>query len=356
MRVPLYNVGMHKTFRFRVKNMEGELNRQARACNVVWNFCNDTQKQALKWNKHWPTAFDLINLTVGACFELKLGSSTINEVCKQYAQSRSQHRKPYLRWRGKRSLGWIPVRATSLSVKLDGFKFAKTLFRVFNMRDLRSLKICDGSSFSQDAKGNWYLNIVCEVPAAEAIIIRRSVGIDLGLKDFATLSNGEKVEAPRYYRAIQTRLAVAQRARKRRQVTNLHAKVANARKDFLHKVSHRIVGQFDYIAVGNVSAAGLAKTRLAKSVLDASWSNFRRMLAYKSIASGKTFAEVSERFTTQICHACGCIAGPKGPAGLNKRNWDCVHCGAVHDRDVNAALNILFRGLGHQAPVEGIAA
>src|SRR5262249_41988955 len=144
--------------------------------------------------------------------------------------------------------------------------------------------------------------------------------------------------------------------RKRRQATNLHARIANARRDFLHKLSHRIVRDFDYIAVGNVNAAGLARTSMAKSVLDAGWSSFRTMLAYKAIAHGAWYEEVDERFTTQVCSSCDTMPPqrPKGIADLGVRQWVCGACGAVHDRDVNAARNILARS-GHRSPVVGIS-
>ena len=185
---------------------------------------------------------------------------------------------------------------------------------------------------------------------------RESPGFSRGgaVKDFATLSTGEKIDNPRHFRTMADKLAKAQRGRKKRQAAKIHARIGNARRDFHHKLSTRLVREFDYIAVGNVNAAGLAKTSMAKSVLDAGWSSFRNMLKYKAIAHGATVEEVSERFTTQTCHECGSIAGPKGQTGLNERDWICGDCGCLHDRDVNAALNILFRGYGHVAPAQGI--
>jgi len=90
-------------YRYRVKSLTGLLNRQARACNFVWNFCNDTQRHALQWNKRWPSGFDLNRLTAGSSKELALHAGTINAVCEQYAKSRRQKNRPYLRWRGRRS-------------------------------------------------------------------------------------------------------------------------------------------------------------------------------------------------------------------------------------------------------------
>jgi IS605 OrfB family transposase len=185
------------------------------------------------------------------------------------------------------------------------------------------------------------------------------VGIDLGLKDFATLSNGEKIQAPVLYRDAQAALAIAQRARKSRRVRAIQAKTAHRRSDFLHKLSTRIVREFDLIAVGDGSAAGLAKTNLAKSVLDAGWSSFRNQLTYKAVKHGAWLEKVNESFTTQTCSDCGARpdSRPRGIAGLGIRQWVCNECGGLHDRDVNAAKNILSKlvaGLGHETPVEGI--
>jgi putative transposase len=342
-------------YRYRIKSLTGLLNRQARACNFVWNFCNDTQLHALKWNKRWPTGFDLNRLTAGSSKELALHAGSINAVCEQYAKSRRQKNRPFLRWRGKRSLGWVPLKGRDLKGEGEAFRFAGHTFRVFNSRPLPQGKIKDGTNFSCDARGNWFLNIVVELPQAEARPVRSGIGIDLGLKDFATLSNGEKIENPQPLRRLADKLATAQRARKRRQVTNIHARIGNARRDFHHNLSTRIVREFDYIAVGNVNAAGLAKTRLAKSVLDAGWSSFRHMLRYKATAHGAWYEEVNESFSSRVCSFCKGKTGPKGVADLGIRSWICTECGVSHDRDINSARNILFRS-GHRTPAEGIPA
>jgi putative transposase len=340
-------------YRYRIKSLTGLLSSQARACNFVWNFCNDTQLQALKWNKRWPSGFDLNRLTAGSSKELALHSGTINAVCEQYAKSRSQRNRPFLRWRGRRSLGWVPLKGRDLKREGEAFRFAGHTFRVFHSRPLPPGKIKDGTNFSCDARGHWFLNIVVEVAAADVRPARRAIGIDLGLENFAAFSNGPKIENPRHWRQLADRLATAQRAHKRRQETHLHARIAHARRDFHHKLSTRIVRHFDYIAVGNVNAAGLAKTRMAKSVLDAGWSSFRHMLRYKALARGAGYEEVNESCSSRDCSFCGSETGPKGVAELGIRSWVCSECGVSHDRDINSALNILFRS-GHRTPAEGI--
>jgi putative transposase len=348
-------------YRYRVKSLNGLLNKQARAVNFVWNFCNDRQKDALRFGRRWHTGVDLNKLTAGSSRELGLHSDTINAVCEQYAKSRSQKKRPCLRYRGKKTLPWVPLKGRALKREGDAFRFAGNTFRVFNSRTLPEGKIKDGTNFSRDSRGNWFLNIVIDVDAVAAGVRQplKGVGIDLGLKDFATLSAGEKIEAQRIYRGAEQALEVAQRAGKKRRVSAIHAQIANRRNDFHHKLSTRIVREFDYIAVGNVNAAGLAKTTMAKAVLDAGWSSFRNQLAYKAVKHGAWFEEVNESLTTQTCSGCGTLpdSRPRGIAGLGIRNWVCSGCGCVHDRDVNAAKNILnkfgFRA-GHGTPAVGI--
>jgi IS605 OrfB family transposase len=227
---------------------------------------------------------------------------------------------------------------------------------VFNSRPLPEGRIKDGTCFAQDSRGNWFLNIVIGIPDVQARPIRSGVGIDLGLKAFATLSTGEKLPNDRFGRRAADKLAKAQRARKHRwHIAKLRARVANARADFQHKLALALVQRFDYIAVGNVSASKLARTRMAKSVYDASWSSFRDKLRSKAIAHGATFEEVNESSSIQSCSACGSrdsTTRPKGIAGLRVREWTCNSCGVAHDRDTNAALNLLR--CGRASPAVGI--
>jgi IS605 OrfB family transposase len=165
------------------------------------------------------------------------------------------------------------------------------------------------------------------------------------LKDLMAGSDGSKVEAQSFYRNLEPALAVAQRAHKDKRVKAIHAKISNRRKDFLHKASSHIAASHAAVFVGDVNASSLAKTTMAKSVLDSGWSAFRTMLRYKCGDAGVWFKEVKESYSTQECSTCGERSGPKGQSGLNIRQWTCVHCLSAHDRDVNAAINIRNRGL-----------
>ena len=185
------------------------------------------------------------------------------------------------------------------------------------------------------------MKVPCQPSAGTA-----AVGLDFGLKTAATASTGEKAEG-RCYRALEKKLGIAQRARKKQRVKAIHAKIANQRKDLLHKFSSLLVAENAAIFVGDVASDKLVKTKMAKSTLDAGWSMLKTMLDYKSHQAGVIFMEVNEAYTTQACSCCGALSGgsPKGRAGLRIREWTCSECGAIHDRDINAARNILARGL-----------
>ena len=346
------------TIKLRLKDKHtGELCRQARAVNFVWNYCNETQQKAARAHRKWLTAKELQRLTAGSSKLLNISSQSICKVCQQYERSRTQQRKPWLRFRGRRSLGWVPFHQDNIRFDKGCFIFRGARYVPMHMRSLLDGAKIRSGSFNQDAQGRWYINLPVEIaddaypPSGET-----SVGIDLGLKDLAAISTGEKVEAPRHYRKHQDRLGRAQRAGKKRLARSIAAKIANCRKDHLHTVSSQIALTHGAIFVGNVSSKKLARTKMAKSVLDAGWSTLRHQLSYKAMRHGGKFFEVDEAYSTQVCSSCGALpeGRPEGIADLGIREWTCGECGAVHDRDVNAAKNILRVGL--DALAEGASA
>ncbi|MFI6494351.1 RNA-guided endonuclease InsQ/TnpB family protein [Streptomyces sp. NPDC050564] len=177
-----------------------------------------------------------------------------------------------------------------------------------------------------------------------------AVGIDLGLTHFAVLSDGTKIDSPRFLRRAEKKLKKAQRELSRKQrgsknrakarlkVARAHAQVADARKEFHHQLSTQLIRENQAIAVEDLAVSGLARTRLAKSVHDAGWSQFVDMLQYKTKRYGRTFVKIG-RFepTSQVCSTCGHRDGPKP---LEVREWTCPACRTVHDRDHNAAQNV----------------
>jgi putative transposase len=202
----------------------------------------------------------------------------------------------------------------------------------------------------RDSAGRYFASFVVEtgpgtLPEAEPVI-----GIDLGLKHFAVLSDGRKITSPRFLRRAERKLRRRQRdlSRKERGSRNrdkarlkaarAHARVADARRDFCHQLSKALIRENQAVAVEDLAVKGLARTRLAKSVHDAGWSGFVAMLEYKARLYGREFHRIG-RFepTSRTCSACGVKDGPKP---LHVRQWQCAACGAQLDRDVNAAVNV----------------
>jgi transposase, IS605 OrfB family, central region len=213
-----------------------------------------------------------------------------------------------------------------------------------------------------DPTGRYHASFVVEVADQPLPAADREVGIDLGLAHFAVLSDGRKVDNPRIARKAAAKLRRAQKELARRQkgsanrrksvrkVAKCHARVGDTRRDWLHKLSTTLTRENQAVYVEDLAVSGLARTRLARSVNDAGWSTFVAMLAYKARRHGRTFGRVDRWFpSTRACSTCGAIGEAKP---LHVREWTCP-CGAVHDRDINAAINILAAGRADRpTPVE----
>lgn len=340
-----------KTLRLKVQpEAYAWLNAAAVEVNQVWNFANqsafDTWRRTDS-KKKWLTGYDLCELTSGSTryFE-RLCSGPIQCVCIQYAIKRRASRKTKLRWRTsfgpRRSLGWVPFKAINIKRHGKHLRFSGKALRVFESHRLDGVKWKQGC-FAQDTLGDWWLCLPVEVPVEQNVAPKEAVGIDLGLKAIATTSDGDTLEAGRFYRDTEKKITQAQRRGHKRQAKRLHRKVKRQRADALHKFSRRIVDQYQKIAVGDVSSSKLAKTKMAKSVLDSGWYMLKTQLQYKGQQAGRSVEVVDERYTTRACSGCGSLSGPTGRTGLVVRRWVCADCGESHDRDVNAARNILRR-------------
>jgi len=307
-----------------------------------------------------PSVYDIQKQLAGVQKEQQwaIGCSTVQEIIAEHGKKRKQAKRNKLRWRvsggPRRSLGWVPFKMRATKWVNGQVKFAGHHFAVWDSYGLNDYEFRAGS-FSEDARGRWYFNVAVKVEG-KPTHSTSGVGIDLGLKTTAVCSDGKTLERGDFYRDLEEKLGKQQRAGNKKQVRNIHAKIKNRRKDAIQKFSTKVVEEHGLIVVGNMSPSGLAKTKMAKSVLDAGWAMLKAQLKYKAIARSAVFIEVNEAYSTQACSSCGSIpdSSPKGMDGLEVREWSCSCCGALHDRDINAAKNIL--ALGIEGPVDGISA
>ncbi|MFF4080895.1 RNA-guided endonuclease InsQ/TnpB family protein [Streptomyces sp. NPDC001777] len=211
---------------------------------------------------------------------------------------------------------------------------------------------------SQDAAGRWFVSMLCEDASVKPLPVNgNAIGIDVGLHHLLTLSTGEKIANPRHERRDRARLALAQRrlAKKargdganrrkaRRKVAKIHARIADRRRDHLHKLTTRLVRENQTLVIEDLTVRNMVKNHtLARAISDAAWAEFRNMLEYKANWYGREVIAVDRFFpSSRLCSTCGTL---RARMPLHVRTWTCENCGATHDRDVNAAKNLLAAGL-----------
>jgi putative transposase len=226
-------------------------------------------------------------------------------------------------------------------------KFKKGIKMVLH----RKIKgVIKSATISKTPTGKYFVSILCEtgdkIKLKSKIDKENTIGIDLGIKSFLTTSEGESIANPRYLRMSESRIKFVQRKyskhkgkRTRNKLAKLHEKVANQRKDFLHKESFKLVSENQTIAIEDLNVEGMLKNHcLAKSISDASWSMFTKMLEYKCLWSGKNLLKIG-RFqpSSKTCSKCGTV---NKKLSIKDRSWKCNECHTKHDRDINAAVNI----------------
>lgn len=348
-----------KTLKVRVRDKHVPfLRKMAYEVNQIFNFINEKTNEksfepipflGIKF-LGIPSAYDVSILTNGLVKKNNylITSATVQEIVAYHNKACKQFKKTKLRWRrsggSNRSLGFVPFRVGQCSFVNGQVKFGKHYFKIWDSYGLSQYNFKSGS-FTKDSRGRWYFNVVIDTTKTINITTDKSVGIDLGLKTIATTSDGEKLEAKRFYQKLEKKLAIAQRAKNKKLVKTIHAKIKNKRNDTLHKFTTNLVNNYGAIFVGDVDSNKLVKTKFAKSVLDSGWGILKAQLKYKAQMHSVVYEEVSEHNTTQVCSHCGQKpnSSPKGMDGLGVREWSCI-CGAVHDRDINAAKNILAEG------------
>ena len=356
-----------KTLKLRIRDKHADqLNRLSGSVNFVWNYVNDLSYRHLQKTGKFFSAYDLNDYTKGSGELLGLHSQTIQAINETHTKSRRQSKKAKLSWRTnnpkskRKNLGWLPFKQSAIkhiATHQTGKKGLKSTLQlslakgqklVIDLWDSYNLSLYQINTLEivQDSRNRWYACItVKQYPKTTCGM--GSVGIDLGLKDSATASNGDKLQIKQTLKYAKA-LATAQRAKNKQRVKAIHAKIKHTRQDLIHKFTTQLVKDNALIVVGDVRTTQFnsKKGKLAKSVYDAGWFELKRQLTYKCENAGCRFEIVNEKYTTQTCSCCGDMSSSlSGRAGLRIREWTCAKCGTWHDRDINASRNILAVGL-----------
>ncbi len=383
---------MLTTWRFRIKDSGKEgtiLKRMACSVNKTWNICKETQVKALEEDatkkiidsktgiekevRNYVSSFELDKLFSGKAKDYALHSQTLQAVTKEYATRVRQFGKT-LRWRGRKSLGWIPFKAVAVKVKNGKIKYAKNEFAFWESRYFPKDALIKTGSFSQDARKRWYVSITFESNILFQPKGSQELGGDIGIKTLLALSDGSAIARPNLRRKFLEKLRKIERTRKNarrkqamtkqygklpkeKQYKNLCAKVANTRQDYLHKESTKLIARVNTLIIGDVPCKLMNRSRNLSGIsLDSGIGSFKTMLHFKAQRAGAVYKEISERNSTQTCSACGWQHSRQHRIGLGVRMWICPGCGSSHERDTNAAKNILAAyqiqsRMGHHAPI-----
>ena len=367
-----YAFGMWLRYNYRLYPAPGQQQALARAfgcARVVFNDGLRIRQQAYQAGQPYVTDGELsARLTAAKATSERTWLNDVSAVVLQQAQAdlNAAYRNFFASVKGRRKGPKSnPPRFRSRKDHRQAIRFtANARFKVLPNDKLRLPKIGDvpvrwsrplpsepsSVTVVQDSAGRYFASFVIEAGPCVLQKTESVIGIDLGLKHFAILSDGRKIASPRFLRRAEKRLRRAQRALSRKQegsrnrdkarlkVAGAHARVADARRNFHHQLSTALIRDNQAVAVEDLAVRGLARTRLAKSVHDAGWSGFVAMLEYKARLHGRAFIKIG-RFepTTRTCSACGIKDGPKP---LYVRAWQCPACGVWLDRDVNAAVNV----------------
>ena len=356
------------SYKFRLypsKKQKSHLQKQFDICKEVYNILLSESKEAGVYNRR-----DLyllvrdIKLT-SPDYYCQVHSQVLQNIADRLSKSYASFFKSTKRTGIKFSLPRFKSKIKSITYPQSGFKFLNEkklyLLRIGNVPIVLHRPPREGVktlTIKQNAAGQWFAIFCCEVknqtfknhPCPD-----ESIGIDLGLKKFAALSNGELIDNPGFLIKFEKRLKFLQRnlSRKKKcsknrlksrlQLTKCHLKISNKRLDFLHKISSHLCDEYSYIVVENLKIRNMVShPRLAKHIYDSSWNSFIRMLSYKAVIGEGVVEKVDPRNTSNRCSNCL----KKVYMPLNDRELHCPNCGFVCDRDINAAINIFHRRAG----------
>lgn len=350
---------MYKAFKYRLYPTEAQKELIAKhigSSRFVYNLALETKNTAYIGSKHNYSAFDLVKQLP----ELKKELPWLKEVNSQSLQQAIQNMdiafkkffkgagfpKFKSKHKGKQSFS-IPQNIIVENDLLIIPKFKEGIKMVLHRPTKGTIK---SATISVTPTGKYFVSILCdtkeETPTKAPITENTTIGIDLGIKNFAITSEGEVFENPKYLRKAQSKLKYVQRKyskykgkRTKQRLTLLHEKVVNKRKDFLHKVSSKLISENQTIALETLAVKNMVKNHnLAQAINDVSWSTFVSMLEYKADWYGKNILRIGQFApSSKTCSNCGAI---NKELTLKDREWTCGNCSTVLDRDVNAACNI----------------
>lgn len=325
------------------------------------------------WNKRVASFNAIDNVKDQTIKELKVEFPFLAEVpynaLEQCLQNWNQTKKQFFNKNRKIKIGRPKFKSKkqseqSFSVSYNGFSLKKGFLsiskfnkiRLVGLEELLTLSDVSTLTLTRKPSGKYFISVVHKSFKKEKEKTKKSIGIDLGLTHFVIDNQGDKVENPRFYRKAENKLKTLQRALSKKKkgsnrylkckmkVAVLHEKVSNQRSNFLHKVANHYINNYDFIYVENLAVKNMVKNRsLAKSISDASWSKFVSILEYKADWYGKSVHKIHRYFaSSKTCSDCGF---QKDKLDLSIREWTCPDCETIHDRDINAAQNILQRGI-----------
>jgi putative transposase len=365
-----------KTFKYRIypsKAQEAQLNQQLELCRWVYNKTLETRKNAYEQDGVSLSYYDtkkMLPIWKAEKPDLKrVHSMVLQDITMRvdlayqafFRRVKAGEDPGYPRFKGYGRYDSMCFPQYGNGVTLDGNKLNLSKIGAIKVelhRDLcgKAKTVC----IRRNANGKWFATISCECEAKPLAKSEKVAGVDVGLASFATLSNGDKITNPRFFKKEQDALAKAQRrmsklekgtperAKARKVVSRIHERIANKRTDFAHKQSRILVNTYGVLVFEKLAVADMMSNhtqifgnKLNKSIADVAWSQLAQFATYKAEDAGRLFLQVDPRNTSKMCSRCSALV----PKDLGVRVHDCPHCGLVLDRDHNAAINILALGL-----------